>query len=143
MVWFLRSDVQCLHRWNKVLQPGLQKGPWTEEEDRILVDLVEEMGGASRVRWSELATDLPGRIGKQCRERWHNHLDPTVKKTPWSEQETIILAEAQNQLGNRWSEIAKLLEGRTENMVKNRYLFGHSHLTVLYFILSLDGTLLQ
>jgi len=72
-----RSDVQCLHRWQKVLNPKLIKGPWSKEEDDIVMKLVSENGARN---WSYIAKNLPGRIGKQCRERWHNHLNPDIKK---------------------------------------------------------------
>ncbi|KAG5553922.1 hypothetical protein RHGRI_011703 [Rhododendron griersonianum] len=64
-----RSDVQCLHRWQKVLHPELVKGPWTQEEDDKIIELVAEFGPA---KWSLIAQSLPGRIGKQCRERTDN-----------------------------------------------------------------------
>ena len=62
-----RTDVQCLHRWQKVLNPNLIKGPWTPEEDAKVKALVKELGPK---KWSIIASNLPGRIGKQCRERW-------------------------------------------------------------------------
>jgi hypothetical protein len=66
-----RTDVQCLHRWQKVLRPGLVKGPWTTEEDATVVRLVKKYGCK---KWSLIARHLNGRLGKQCRERWYNHL---------------------------------------------------------------------
>ena len=83
-----RTDVQCLHRWQKVLNPTLIKGPWTEDEDMLVLSLVETYGPQ---KWTQIAEHLPGRIGKQCRERWHNHLNPEIKKNPWSEEEEWVL----------------------------------------------------
>ncbi|KAF3441294.1 hypothetical protein FNV43_RR15207 [Rhamnella rubrinervis] len=113
-----RTDVQCLHRWQKVLNPELVKGPWTKEEDDQIIEMVEKWGNK---KWSEIAKYLPGRIGKQCRERWHNHLNPDIKKTAWTKEEELTLIEAHNIYGNKWAEIAKILHGRTENSIKNHW----------------------
>jgi hypothetical protein len=63
-------------------------------------------------RWSVIAEHLPGRVGKQCRERWHNHLDPSIKKSVWTVLEDEIVLLAWQEVGPKWAEIARCLPGR-------------------------------
>ena len=113
-----RSAIQCLHRWTKILKPGLVKGPWTTEEDHKLYDWVSKEGPT---KWSQCAQIIIGRSGKQCRERWFNNLNPVVKKGNWSIEEDDLIFKLYMQFGSSWSKIAKHLKGRTENSIKNRF----------------------
>lgn len=112
-----RNPQQLSDRWNKVLNPNIKRGSWKPEEDKTIFDWVQEHGADE---WSALAKKLPGRIGKQCRERWINVLDPNIKRGQWTEDEDNLLIQLQEELGNKWSDIGKRL-GRTDNCVKNHW----------------------
>ena len=146
-----RSAKMCENRWNQVISLGLIKGKWSTEEDSIIKESM--MHGI--LKWSEIAKRLPGnRVGKQCRERWCNHLDPvsnttmnistimtkskiiacllpksdqqSLKKTPWTEEEDAIMFREQKQIGNSWTKIALLIPGR-------RYLHADFNFSQYYF----------
>lgn len=80
--------------------------------------IIDETGA---VNWNLIATSFPGRTGKQCRERWHNHLFEGIKKGDWTEEEDMVILKSHERLGNQWSKISKLLEGRSDTSVKNRF----------------------
>ena len=105
-----RSELQCCQRWQKVLRPGLIKGPWTQEEDEALARCIE----LGVTKWSDIAERIPGRISKQCRERWCNHVDPSISHEPWSEEENALLLRRYRDHDGKWCEIAAALPGRPD-----------------------------
>ena len=89
---------------------------WNCSADDNLVKLISVIGPRS---WDEIATKIPNRTGKQCRERWNNHLDPLVMKNQWSMEENWVLFILQRSAQNRWAKIANVLLGRPDNSIKN------------------------
>lgn len=99
---------------------------WSENEDNTLKSIILSKGAKN---WSNIANELNClfhnrmliRQGRQCRERWFNHLNPELNKGKWTHEEDRMLKSLQKNLGNKWSEISKLIKGRNENSVKNRF----------------------
>ena len=85
------------------------KRAWTDEEDAELLATVAKLGPQ---RWSLISSHLKGRVGKQCRERWFNHLCPEVKKGEWTPEEDELITIGVKELGTKWSEIVKRLPAR-------------------------------
>ncbi|CAB1101916.1 MYB [Ectocarpus sp. CCAP 1310/34] len=116
-----KTATACMLHWRVGVNPNHMvkgSGTWTAEEDERLSKLVEVVG----MKWSDLAKHIPGRIAKQCRERYLNHLDPSLRKDmPWTEDEEALLMRLCFAKQNQWAEICRQLHGRSYNDVKNRF----------------------
>lgn len=93
-----------------------KKKRWTDREDLLLIKYV-----SMNYKWAEIAKKIKGRQGKQCRERWHNHLNPMTKKEPWENHEEWLLFLCHRLMGNKWSLISKHIKGRSDNSIKNHW----------------------
>ncbi|KAL8150177.1 hypothetical protein V2J09_019985 [Rumex salicifolius] len=91
---------------------------WTPEEDDILREQIRTHGTGN---WTIIASKFKDKTTRQCRRRWYTYLNSDYKKGGWSPEEDLLLCEAQKMYGNRWTEIAKVVSGRTDNAVKNRF----------------------
>ncbi|XP_020594838.1 transcription factor MYB78-like, partial [Phalaenopsis equestris] len=95
----------------------LRRGPWTLEEDVVLMNYISSHGEG---RWNSLARCAGlKRTGKSCRLRWLNYLRPDVRRGNITPEEQLLILELHSRWGNRWSKIAQHLPGRTDNEIKN------------------------
>lgn len=102
---------------------GVKKGPWTPEEDIILVSYIQEHGPGN---WRSVPTNTGlQRCSKSCRLRWTNYLRPGIKRGNFTDQEEKMIIHLQALLGNRWAAIASYLPQRTDNDIKN---YWNTHL---------------
>ncbi|KAK8101160.1 myb-like DNA-binding domain-containing protein [Apiospora kogelbergensis] len=93
-----------------------RRGPWSTEEDQTLMGLVHTQGA---LNWVKIAGLLDSRTPKQCRERYHQNLKPSLNHDPISPEEGLLIEKLVVELGKRWAEIARRLHNRSDNAVKN------------------------
>lgn len=121
-----RTASQCAQRWRKCLRPELaqvRRGKWVVHEDNTLRQVVQQLGTQGLKIWENIAQAMKWkRSPKQCRERWFNFLDPSIKIGGWTAKEDGTLRSLYQQFGSRWSKIAKHLAGRTADRAKQRLL---------------------
>ena len=98
--------------------PLLNKGPWTEKEDQLIIKWVQKYGACN---WTKCSEYMKGRSGKQCREHWNNSLNPDLIKGQWTSEEDLLIMIFYKKYGGSWKKIIPIFEKRTENSIKNRF----------------------
>ncbi|KAG5952059.1 hypothetical protein E4U53_001734 [Claviceps sorghi] len=93
-----------------------RRGPWSRVEDEALEDLVARHGPSN---WVEIAKVVGSRSAKQCRERYHQSLNPNLNHSPITDEEGLEIQRLVRIFGTRWAEIARRMNGRSDNCVKN------------------------
>ncbi|KAJ4289242.1 hypothetical protein N0V90_011584 [Kalmusia sp. IMI 367209] len=100
-----------------------RRGPWSQHEDRYLIELVTRNGPHN---WVRISQEITTRSPKQCRERYHQNLKPTLNHDPISPEEGEMIEKLVAEMGKRWAEIARRLKGRSDNAVKNWWNGGQN-----------------
>jgi myb proto-oncogene protein len=97
--------------------PGKRtKKYWQENEDELLWNAMKRTQN-----WKQIATKIPGRTAKQCRDRWIEQLNPFINHGNWTKEEDQLLIEQHQLWGNKWAKIAQNFPNRTDNQIKNRW----------------------
>jgi len=118
-----KTSKECYERWIRYLKPGMRNGQWQDHEDAIVLKAVTASIEQPFTRWSHLTQRLPGRVGKQIRDRWVNHLNPIINHMPFSREDDLTLWDGYKTLGKSWVGISTkyFSSSRSENHIKNRW----------------------
>jgi Myb-like DNA-binding domain len=116
-----RRDLDHNSTSNSADKGKKKAGPkvWTKDEDMMLLNMVQSM--RMPIKWSVVAQQMQERTGKQCRERYVNHLNPRLKVTDWNPVEDATIFHLYNTAGSHWAKMSKMIPGRTDNGIKNRF----------------------
>ncbi|TMW99976.1 hypothetical protein EJD97_001594 [Solanum chilense] len=129
-----RTGTQCSNRWIKSIHPAMKRcGKWSADEDKRLKvavmlfypktwrNVVQSVPWRTPI-WKKVAQYVPGRTHVQCRERWVNSLDPSLKLDEWTEEEDMKLKSAIDEHGYSWSKVAACIPPRTDNQCRRRWI---------------------
>lgn len=124
-VYFNRSPIKCMKKIREISVTGsLAPGAWSSSEDDCLRHLItlnlKKWGMVADRLNQEIHNNIKIRSGKQCKERWVNHLNPNMKKDKWTPAEDLEALKLYKVLGNKWCEISRILGNRTDSSIKNR-----------------------
>lgn len=109
---------QINHQYKTPFELKSQRRKFSHEED---LKLSQEIAVYGPRKWNQIALALPGRTGRQCRDRFHNYLNPNLINGPWTNEEDILLEQKALELNQHWNKIAKYFVGRSANNIKNRW----------------------
>ncbi|CAD8140034.1 unnamed protein product [Paramecium pentaurelia] len=114
-----RNPSQCAQRWKRIkpINEQSKRQIWTKKEDQLLMHFVQ----IYQHNWVEIARNIPNRTSKQVRERFVNKLNPEINQEPFTEAEDQLIIEGFKSFGSKWCKISKMLQGRPENIIKNRF----------------------
>ncbi len=119
-----KTPLQCFSRYKRI-KPGINKGTWKKDEDKLIISLIEKYGKS----WSKISKIIQTRNGKQIRDRYTNVLAPNINKNKFSVDEDKLLIQLYQKFGAKWSKIHTFFKNRTTDMIKNRF---HSSLKKKY-----------
>ena len=123
--YFGVSPLKCMKKIREICVSGsLAAGAWSESEDEYLVQLINsslrKWGKISELLNKKIHNSMRIRSGKQCKERWVNHLDPNMKRDKWTQEEDLAILKLNKTMGHQWSKISKIIGNRTDSAIKNR-----------------------
>ncbi|NWS01275.1 SNPC4 protein, partial [Motacilla alba] len=117
-----RTPFQCLQKY-QIYNKDLKRKEWTKREDRMLLELVQEMRVGSHIPYKKIAYYMEGRDSAQLIYRWTKSVDPSLRKGPWTAEEDAMLMAAVKKYGGKdWYKIRREVPGRSDAQCRDRYL---------------------